>query len=270
MSKGGTALLYLPLPPLAFTAKQHSEFWQQEEEAPFAGWDFSYLDGRMIEEDVPWSYEQRAQELMPQIRALLDMDTGGGERLLAMRTAWPQRVVATEAYPPNLQLARERLEPLGVTVLNIEVDNNRTMPFVDGEFDLILNRHSAFNSGEIARVLTAGGHFLTQQVHGLYAHDLLAAFGVTPLWPDAKPAFYVPLLQSAGLEIVTAEDWTGKLIFTDVGALVYYLKAVPWMVPGFSVKSHLAQLLTLQQQVETEGELLFTAKKYLIEARKPA
>jgi SAM-dependent methyltransferase len=245
------------------------EFWQQEEAAPFAGWDFSYLDGRMIEEEVPWSYPDRAQDLMQQATAVLDMDTGGGERLLELRAAWPERVVATEAYPPNVKLARERLEPLGVTVLDVEVDNERAMPFADGEFDLILNRHSAFNSRELARVLAAGGRFLTQQVHGLFAHDLLAAFDVAPLWPDARPEFYVPLLRAAGLTIVMVEDWTGKLVFTDVGALVYYLKAVPWTVPGFTVQTHLVQLLALQQRVETEGALVFTAKKYIIEAQKP-
>jgi hypothetical protein len=27
--------------------------WQQEEQAPFTGWDFSHLDGRMLEEQPP-------------------------------------------------------------------------------------------------------------------------------------------------------------------------------------------------------------------------
>lgn len=245
-------------------------FWQQEEQAPFAGWDFSYLDGRMIEEEVPWSYEARAQTLMQSVTALLDMDTGGGEWLLEMQAAWPAKVVATEAYPPNVKLARERLAPLGVTVMGVDVDNEREMPFaLDGEFGLVLNRHSAFNSREIARILTPGGTFLTQQVHGLYAHDLLAAFNVAPLWPDATPEFYLPLLRTAGLEIVMAEDWTGTLTFTDVGALVYYLKAVPWTVPGFTVATHMEPLLALQRRLAAEGQLVFAAKKYIIEARKP-
>ena len=187
------------------------EFWQQEEAEPFTGWDFSYLDGRMIEEDVPWSYEARAQELMRQVTAVLDMDTGGGERLLELRAAWPAKVVATEAYPPNVKLAGERLTPLGVTVLDVDVDNELEMPFAAaGEFGLVLNRHSAFNSREIARILTPGGTFLTQRVHGLYAHDLLAAFNVAPLWPDATPEFYLPRLRRAGLEIVMAEDNGGS------------------------------------------------------------
>ncbi len=38
--------------------------WKAEEQALFAGWDFSHLDGRMLEEQAPWSYSTRAAELM--------------------------------------------------------------------------------------------------------------------------------------------------------------------------------------------------------------
>jgi hypothetical protein len=142
------------------------------------------------------------------------------------------------------------------------------MPFADGEFDLVLNRHSGFNSDEVARILAMHGTFLTQQIHGLWAHDLLAVFDVTPQWPDSTPEKYVARLQSAGLQIVDAKEWTGGLAFTDVGAIVYYLKAVPWLVPGFSVNTHLNNLLNLQNKLERGERLSFTAKKYLIEARK--
>ena len=71
-----------------------------------------------------------------------------------------------------------------------------------------------------------------------------------------------------GLTILDIEEWSGKLSFTDVGAIVYYLKAVPWLVPGFSVKTHSKYLFALQRRLEGGDELAFTAKKYLIEARK--
>ncbi|MBN1657690.1 MAG: hypothetical protein JXA93_04780, partial [Anaerolineae bacterium] len=63
-------------------------------------------------------------------------------------------------------------------------------------------------------------------------------------------------------------DWSGKLTFTDVGAIVYYLKAIPWLVPGFSVDTHLESLLALHERLEQGERLMFAAKKYLIEARK--
>jgi SAM-dependent methyltransferase len=244
------------------------ESWKYEETQPFSGWDFSYLHGRMIEEEPNWSYSNRAIELMKQSSSVVDLDTGGGERFFELREHWCGKVVATEGYLPNFKLATERLSPFGVNVLNIQLTDFAPMPFDDGEFDIILNRHSAFNPDEVARVLALGGTFLTQQVHGLWAVDLLAAFDAKPQWADATPEKYLPRLKSAGLEIINSLEWSGELIFTDVGAIVYYLKAVPWLVPDFSVETHLKYLLKLQKQLHTHGALNFSARKYLIEARK--
>ncbi len=244
------------------------ESWKREEREPFTGWDFSHLDGRMLEDQAPWSYSTRAAQLMKHASSLLDMGTGGGERLLKLKEDWPQKVVVTEDYPPNFKLASERLSPFQVKVVNVPLTDYDPMPFTDGEFDLVLNRHSGLNTSEVARILSKGGTFLTQQIHGLWADDLIAAFEATPKWPDSTPDKYVPLLKAAGMKIVDTRDWTGKLGFTDVGAIVYYLKAVPWLVTGFSVDSHLKYLLRLQEQLDQENPLVFTARKYLIEAKK--
>lgn len=242
--------------------------WKFEEQQPFVGWDFSYLEGRMLEEQPGWSYSSRATELMRQSSSVLDLDTGGGERFLKLREHWPPKVVATEHYPPNFKLATERLSPFGAKVIDVQLSDFGLMSFADAEFDLVLNRHAAFNPDEVARVLNVGGTFLTQQVHGLWAVDLLAAFDAKPQWPDATPEKYLPRLKAAGLEIINHQDWSGELTFTDVGAIVYYLKAVPWLVPGFTVESHLQYLLNLQARLQNNERLTFSARKYLIEARK--
>lgn len=242
--------------------------WRYEETQPFSGWDFSYLEGRMLEEKPPWDYMARAAELMRCANSVVDLDTGGGERFLELHSHWPAKVVATEEHPPNFALAAERLAPLGVQVLPVHITDDDPLPFADSEFDLVLNRHSAFNSAEIARVLTPGGVFLTQQVHGLWADDLHAAFDVTPQWPDATPEQYVPRLQAAGLTIVDLRNWHGVLRFTDVGAIVYFLKAVPWTVPGFTVETHTRYLFALQDRIDAGEALVFTTRKYLIEAQK--
>jgi SAM-dependent methyltransferase len=244
------------------------ETWKCEEQQPFIGWDFSHLNGRMLEEQAPWSYDARAVELLRQSSAVVDMGTGGGERLLSFRSHWPAKVAATEAYPPNYKLATSRLSPLGVQVVEAQLTYNDPVPFANGEFDLVLNRHSGFNPAEVARILAPGGTFFTQQIHGLWAEDLLAVFEAKPQWPDSVPEKNIPLLQAAGLTIINAQEWSGQLSFTDVGAIVYYLKAAPWLVPGFSVDSHLASLLALQRRLENGDGLAFAARQYLIEARK--
>jgi len=244
--------------------------WQLEEQRPFSGWDFSHLDGRMIEEQAPWSYSSRATELMRQSSSVIDLGTGGAERFLKLREFWPTKVVATEDYPPNFRLAAERLSPFGAQVVDVRLTDDDPMPFANGEFDLVLNRHSGFNAKEVARILAPGGTFLTQQIHGLWAYDLLAAFDARPQWPEATLGKYVPQLEAAGLIIANTQEWSGQLSFTDVGAIVCYLKAVPWLVPGFAVETHLKHLLTLQRRLENGEALTFTARKYLIEAHKEA
>jgi len=46
------------------------------------------------------------------------------------------------------------------------------------------------------------------------------------------------------------------------------LKAVPWLVPDFSVETHSKYLFALQRRLDRGDALAFTAKKYLIEARE--
>ncbi|HEY3060752.1 MAG TPA: hypothetical protein VGL99_17465 [Chloroflexota bacterium] len=50
---------------------------------------------------------------------------------------------------------------------------------------------------------------------------------------------------------------------------MYNLKAVPWIVPGFSVDSHASTLLRMQASLQSSGGLTFKGGSYLIEVRKP-
>jgi SAM-dependent methyltransferase len=243
--------------------------WQQEEQVPFTGWDFAYLAGRLFEDQPPWSYAEEAAARLRTAAAALDLGTGGGERLLALRPHWPPRVAATEGYAPNLALATARLSPLGVTVAHAETDESTILPFAGDSFDLVLSRHSSFNAAEVARVLAPGGVFYTQQVHGLSTADLMAAFATAPQWPYATPAYFGAKLAAAGLVVSRPQEWQGHFRFADVGALVYYLKAVPWLVTGFSVATHAGALFALQAQLEAGRPLLFTTRLYTLTAHKP-
>jgi hypothetical protein len=80
--------------------------------------------------------------------------------------------VATEAWPPNVPIAAARLRPLGIPLVqdecapdNIGQDNTERgrLPFRDGAFALVANRHEAFLAAEVNRVLSPGGVFITQQ-----------------------------------------------------------------------------------------------------------
>ena len=58
--------------------------WKEEEAATFTGWDFSHLNGRCQDGELPWNYESMARSLLCPEKELLDMGTGGGEFLLTL------------------------------------------------------------------------------------------------------------------------------------------------------------------------------------------
>ena len=136
--------------------------WLHEEEiAHIHGWDFSHIDGKYEESPLPWNYREIIRKyLRPDLR-ILDMDTGGGEFLLSLNHPHAN-TASIEAYPPNVQLCRETLLPLGIDFQEASADG--PLPFENESFDLVLNRHGSFNAEEIRRVLRPGGLFITQQV----------------------------------------------------------------------------------------------------------
>jgi len=242
-------------------------FWKEEEHAPFQGWDFSHVHGRFFESDLPWDYMALARALLSRTREVLDIGTGGGERLLRLYDVWPPSVTVTEGWPPNVALSAERLSPLGVRVVAVQ---RHPLPFAPNSFELIINRHTGYRSRDVARVLKPGGVFLTQQVGALWGWDLQVAMGMDVA---ERPSSFELALHHFQVEtnliIEQTADNNGTMTFTDVGALVYYLKAIPWLVPGFTVDTHFPYLLALQEKLEN-GELLqFETRQYLLKARKP-
>ena len=155
----------------------------------------------------------------------------------------------------TLRVATARLSPLGVPVVYTEgaPDNHRQepgdpagrLPFRTEAFDLVTNRHESFRANEVARVLRREGMFLTQQTHSgsQQFHELL---GSEP--PDVQELeldMIVVQLQDAGLSIDEAEVGTATTVFADIGALAWYLRSVPWAVPGFTVSTYRQALLRL-------------------------
>ena len=137
--------------------------WKKEESvAHIHGWDFSHIVGRYTEEmDLPWDYQRIILDyLMPEMK-LLDVDTGGGEFLLSLHHPH-ENTSAAEAYPPNVELCKETLLPLGI---DFRVgDGEDILPYEDATFDMVINRHGDFNVKDIHRMLKDGGIFITEQV----------------------------------------------------------------------------------------------------------
>jgi hypothetical protein len=134
---------------------------------------------------------------------------------------------------------------------------------------LIISRHTCYNVREVDRLLKLGtGIFITEQVDGTSSQDLIALFGHQPQWSFFTLRYASLLLktQAPRMKLVRAQESETKLVFKDIGALIIYLHAVPWMVEDFSVQKYQDVLLKLHHN--GQNELTFTSKYMLLKAIK--
>jgi uncharacterized protein YbaR (Trm112 family) len=230
-------------------------------QAPFSGWDFSWLEGRRVHTGSPYGkldYEKRAREAV---------------------------AIATESYPPNVAVAARRLAPLGVKVIWADAGCHdspgpqphgrwpqRRLPFADAIFDLVLVSSVSFCPREVYRVLKSGGTLLTSQAGtGKDGPELVDLLEGTPAeWSPPENRWDIDAtLDEAGFLTVEKLECQESSTYRDIGAVVYHLKAVPWAITDFDVDRYRERLYKLHLRMKGEGGLTTVGVHRLIEVRKP-
>ena len=243
--------------------------WKAEEEiAHIHGWDFSHIEGQYMEEDdLPWNYREEILRHLKLEMRILDIDTGGGEFLISLNHPYTH-TAATENYPPNIDLCREKLLPLGIDFR--AADGKGVLPFDDASFDMVINRHGDFNPSEIHRVLKPGGLFITQQVGAENDRELVELLcGQTDLpFPDQYLKITMDRFSQTGFEILDGQECFRPIRFYDVGALVWFARIIAWEFPGFSVDRCLDRLLQAQNILEEKEVIQGRIHRFLLVCAK--
>ena len=260
MSRGEVTLNHAPFDDLVAEALA----------ADVSGWGFGFLDGRATEERPRWRYSTILADRLAHAESALDIDTGGGE-LINESPVLPPRMVVTEPWWPNVDRAREILEPRGVAVEQTEP--GAPLPFPDGSFDLLTSRHPVFPDwAEIARVLTPGGRYVAQHVGPASAFELIEYF-LGPQ-PEARklrdPKTECAAARQAGLDVIDLRTARCRMEFFDVGAIIWILRKCVWWVPGFKedIEKYQDKLMTLDRQMRGGASFAAWSTRHLVEARK--
>lgn len=99
----------------------------------------------------------------------------------------------------------------------------------------------------------------------------LSEFFLGPLPPSSRrdPELARRAAEAVGLVVTDLREERLHTEFYDVGAVVYFLRLVVWIVPGFTVAKYRARLEGLHDRIAHDGAFRTTASRFLIEARKP-
>ena len=251
------------------TPDDWKKLWTKEEEAAHIhGWDFSHIHDRYSEEtDLPWDYEEIIRRYLNKDMKILDYDTGGGEFLLSLKHPF-HNTAATEGYPPNVELCKKTLLPLGIDFKSCNTPY--AIPFESKSFDIIINRHGDFHAKELYRLLKKGGLFITEQVGGENDRDLVEMVlpNTEKPFPHLNLAEQRKIFEDAGFHIIKAEEAYRPILFYDIGAFVWFSHIIEWEFPGFSVEKCFDVLLKMQKNIEHNGYIEGTIHRYLIVAKK--
>jgi hypothetical protein len=232
------------------------------------GWDFSRL--KVVTEGEQWDFYSEVVQRCSPSGYLLDIGTGGGERLLAIadsalllvgidqsagmiQTAKQNQAKAAKPNVRFFQMAAERLE------------------FPDGFFHIASCRHSDFSAKQLAKVLAADGIFLTQQVSEHDKFNLKTAFGRGQDFRTADGTMqekYVAELTEAGFTQIQCLHYDAVEYYATYEDLVFLLKYTP-IIPNFGQNEE--DFLLLDQFIadnRTGPGIRTNSKRFMIIAAK--
>lgn len=239
-----------------------------EQAGSLNGWNFSRL--QVVEEGVRWDFFEEAAKRCTTSDLLLDIGTGGGERLLAA-SACALLAIGIDHSEAMIRTAAANLAASPASNVRFMRMEAEKLDFPDHFFNVITCRQSEFYAEEVRRVLVHGGVFLTQQVSEgdksniRHAFQERRAFGEKP--DGTLQGRCLTELGEAGFTDLRCFEYDAEEYYGSVEDLIFLLKHTP-IVPGFGEEESDFEILRkFVEQNRCEKGIRTNSKRFLIIAR---
>lgn len=244
---------------------KYKEFYEKVGELD--GWNFSSL--KCTVEGKAWDFYEEAVKLIKKSDVLLDIGTGGGEKLLTIAET-ALLLIGIDISTKRIGDARYNLHASGTSNVRFFEMDSEELQFPNEFFNVITCRQSPFSAQEVARVLAHDGVFLTQQVSEHDKLNMADVFGRgnAACEDGTLKNKYMNELRDAGFQDIQAFDYDATEYYESHEDLIFLLKHTP-IVPNFGQNNHdFALLDQFIEQYQTSKGIKTNSKRFMIIARK--
>ncbi len=233
------------------------------------GWDFS----RMSVERAPvtWEYLDVVSSFLRPTDVVLDIGTGGGERLLSLADKY-LRAIGVDPDPDMVRVARDNAAR-HTNVQFLPGSAERLDLLDDSAFDVVLTRHAPTFAPELDRVTKAGGGFISQGVGSRNMANIREAFntGSAAHFEDDHQSFLSDMT-ARGWRLVAEGYYDVRYWVKDVPSLVFWFQAIAGANPvpeDFSIAKYHGVINELIRQFGSPRGLETNEHRTLVIAQKP-
>lgn len=233
------------------------------------GWDFSRMSTER--DPVPWDYIEVVSRFLRPTDTVLDIGTGGGERLLSLSDKYLS-AVGVDPDPEMVRVARGNAE--GNSKVRFLLSGADRLELLDDDaFDVVLTRHAPTFVPELDRVTKAGGLFICQGVGSRNMANIRQAFntGSEALYEHAHQSLLSDLT-TRGWRLVAEGHYDVRYWVRDVPSIIFWFQAIAGAneVPGdFSIATHHGVVNALIQRFGSHRGLETNEDRTLVIAQKP-
>lgn len=232
------------------------------------GWDFSHL--KKTETGKKWNFYNKVLEISKPDNTILDIGTGGGERILKIAKKF-KFVYGIDHSSSMINTANKNLCNTNLNNVKFLLMDSSKLDFPNNYFDIVTDRHCDFNTKEVYRVLKKGGCFLTQQVSEGDQRNIKKAFGRGQAYGALDGTLkekYLKEMKEIGFKKIKSFDFDSKVTYKTVKDYIFMLRYTP-TIPEFGKRKKDFEILKkFIEENKTEKGITTNSKRFMIIATK--